>query len=226
MTVPKLRLGLQRDRAAALAERVRDLLAPFTGDERVLDAGCGAGALAFAVAPYVREVVGIDESSELVAAGRPDAPANVVLLDGDATALPYEDGAFDLSGCLRVLHHVRRPELVVSELARVTRPGGRILVVDQLGDIDPLRRLDLDRFERARDSSHQRLLPDTDIRGFIDTNGLIVERNEVTHEQRELEHYLDLAAVPLEARDAVRALAPGPVYEVQIGWYVARRPSP
>ena len=226
MSAADARLALQRDRAAALAERVRDLLVPFTGEERVLDSGCGAGALAFALAPHVREIVGVDLSSELLAAGRPEAPANVVLLEGDATALPYAEGAFDLTGCLRVLHHVRRPELVVSELARVTRPGGRILVADQLGDIDPLRRLDLDRFERARDSSHQRLLPDTDIRGLIEANGLIVERNEVTREQRELEHYLDLAAVPSEARGAVRALAPGPAFEAQIGWYVARRPSP
>ena len=225
MTDPGARLALQQTRAAALAERVRELLAPFTGDERALDAGCGAGAFAFALSPHVGDVVGVDPSTELLAAGRPEAPSNVVLLEGDAMALSYEAGAFDLSGCLRVLHHVRRPELVMSELARVTRPGGRILVADQLGDVDPMRRFDLDRFERARDSSHQRLLPDTDIRGLIEANGLVVERNEVTHEQRELEHYLDLAAVPAEARDAVRALAPGRVYEVQVGWYVARRPS-
>ena len=43
---------------------------------------------------------------------------------GDATALPFEYGSFDIAGCMRVLHHARRPELVVSELARVTRPGG------------------------------------------------------------------------------------------------------
>ncbi len=226
MTAAHARLAFQRERAAALAARVEDLLAPFTGAERVLDAGCGAGALAFALAPHVREVVGVDASSELLAVGREEAPANVVLVEGDATALAFEAGEFHLSGSLRVLHHVRRPELVVSELARVTMPGGRVLVADQLGDVDPLRRLDLDRFERARDSSHERLLPDTDIRGLLDANGLIVERNEVTHEQRELEHYLDLAAVPAETRDEVRALAPGPLYDVEIGWYVARRPSP
>lgn len=224
MSAAPLRLALQRERAAALAERVEHLLAPFSGDERALDSGCGAGALAFALAPFVREVVGIDTSRELVAAGRDDAPANVTLVEGDATSLPFVVGEFDLSGCSRVLHHVHRPELVVSELARVTRPGGRILVVDQLGDVDPLRRLDLDRFERARDSSHERLLPDTDIRGLLEANSLVVERNEVTRELRELERYLDLAAVPVEARPDVRALAPAPAYEVEVGWYVARKP--
>ncbi len=224
MTSVSVRLAHQRERAAALAARIEHLLAPFPEIERALDSGCGAGALAFSLAPHVRDVVGVDTSPELLAAGRVDAPANVTLVEGDATALPFETGEFDLAGCARVLHHVRRPELVVAELARVTRPGGRILIVDQLGDIDPLRRLEHDRFEQARDSSHQRLLPDTDIRGFLDTNGLVVERNEVTRESRELERYLDLAAVPQEERHSVRALAPAPVYAVDVGWYVARKP--
>ena len=225
MSGAHVRLVLQRERAEVLAERIQHLLAPFSGDERALDSGCGAGALSFALAPHVREVIGVDASRELVAAGQGDAPENVTLVEGDAMALPFAVGEFDLSGCSRVLHHVHRPELVVSELARVTRPGGRILVVDQLGDIDPLRRLELDRFERARDSSHERLLPDTDIRGLLEANGVVVERNEVTRERRELERYLDLAAVPDEARPEVRSLAPAPVYEVEIVWYVARKPG-
>jgi SAM-dependent methyltransferase len=219
----EVRLALQRERAAALAERIQHLLAPFSREERALDSGCGAGALAFALAPHVREVVGIDVSAELVAAGRRESPSNVTLVEGDAMALPFPVGDFDLSGCLRVLHHVHRPELVVSELARVTRPGGRILVVDQLGDIDPLRRLEHDRFDRARDSTHERLLPDGDIRGLLDANGLVVERNEVTRELRELEEYLDLAGIPELDRGELRRLAPGATYQVEIGWYVARK---
>jgi ubiquinone/menaquinone biosynthesis C-methylase UbiE len=223
MSTVERRLELQRERAGALGERVRELLAPFRGDERALDSGCGTGAFAFALAPYVREVVGVDSSPDLLAAGRTDAPPNVTLLEGDATSLPFDIGEFDLSGCLRVLHHVRRPELVVSELARVTRPGGRLLVVDQLADIDPLRAIDVDRFERARDSSHVRLLSDADIRGLLDANGLVVTRNEVKLEQRDLERYLDLASVPEGERSKVRGLAPGARYEVEVGWYVARK---
>lgn len=124
-----------------------------------------------------------------------------------------------------MLHHVHRPELVVSELARVTHPGGRVLVVDQLADIDPLRAIEVGRFERARDASHERLLSDSDIRSLLDTNGLVVTRNEVTREQRDLERYLDLAAVPEVDRSRVRALAPAPVFEVDVGWYVARKPG-
>ncbi len=219
--VVALRRGLQDDRAAELAAQVARLLAPFSGDERALDAGCGTGALAYALAPRVAEVVGVDPSPAFLEAARRGAPANCTFLEADATALPFEYGAFDLSGCLRVLHHVRRPELVVSELARVTRPGGRILVADQLGNVDPTVSFELDRFERARDASHQRLLPDGDVRYLLDANDLIVVANEVVREQRDVERFLDLAGLEGEPRERVRRMAPAPVYEVEIGWYVA-----
>jgi ubiquinone/menaquinone biosynthesis C-methylase UbiE len=219
--VVALRRGLQDDRAAELEAQVARLLAPFSGDERALDAGCGTGALAYALAPRVAEVVGVDPSADFLEAARRGAPPNCVFVEADATALPFEYGTFDLSGCLRVLHHVRRPELVVSELARVTRPGGKILVADQLGHVDPTVSFELDRFEHARDASHQRLLPDGDIRYLLDANDLIVTTNEVVREQRDVERFLDLAGLEGEQRERVRRMAPAPVYEVEIGWYVA-----
>lgn len=219
--VATLRRGLQEEQAAELEAQVTRLLAPLTGEERALDAGCGTGALAFALAPHVAEVVGVDASPSFLEAARRGAPANCVFLEGDAMALPFEYGSFDIGGCLRLLHHVRRPELVVSELARVTRPGGRILVADQLGNVDPIISAELDRFERARDASHQRLLPDGDIRYLLDANDLTVIANEVVREQREIERFLDLAGLAGEHRERVRRMAPAPVYEIELGWYVA-----
>jgi SAM-dependent methyltransferase len=221
-----LRLALQEQRATELAARVQRLLGPFTGTELALDSGCGTGALAFTLAPRVGKVVGADTNAEYREAARELAPENAEFVEGDATALPFEYGRFDISGCLRLLHHVRRPELAVSELARVTRRGGRILIADQLGSVDPLRSLELDRFERLRDPSHQRLLPDTDIRGYIDANDLVLVAFEVERERIDLEERLALAEVPEEQRVRVRGLAPAPVYEIEVGWYVARKPIP
>jgi SAM-dependent methyltransferase len=188
-----------------LAERVRRLLGPFIGSEVALDAGCGRGALALTLARFVGEVVGVDADREALEAARASAPPNVRFVEGDVTALPFELGSFDIAACRGVLHHTRRPELVVSELARVTRLGGRVLIVDQLGSIDPLRSLEMDRFLRRRDASHQRLLPDADIRGYLDANDLVLVSHEV-------------------AREPV-AVEGGPD-EVEIGWYVARKPVP
>ncbi len=222
----RLRLALQAEREVALGECVQRLLGPFRGSEDVLDAGSGTGALAFAFAPHVGEVVAVDPRVDYLDAGREIAPTNVRFVEGDATALPFDYATFDIAGCLRVLHHVRRPELVVSELARVTRPGGRVLIADQLGSVDPLRSLEMDRFERLRDATHQRLLPDADIHGFLDANDLVLVTHEVTRERVDLEQRLELAEVPEEDRVRLRGLASGSVFDIEVGWYVARKPGP
>jgi ubiquinone/menaquinone biosynthesis C-methylase UbiE len=215
------RIERQQRGATELAERVRDWLSPTSGTERAVDSGAGTGALAFALAPLVREVVGVDLDEERLEAARRLAPANVTFVAGDAAALPFEFGSFDIAGSLRVLHHAKRPELVVAELARVIRPGGRILLADQIAPADPLTGLELDRFERARDPSHTRLLPDGDVKALFEANDLGVARSEVVREQRELEPYLDLAGTEGAQRERARELAPGEGYWVEIGWYLA-----
>lgn len=216
---------LEESRRAALAERVARFV-ERGGEKRALDAGTGTGALAFALAPLVAEVVGIDLVPELLDEARKRAGEfpNVSFVEGDVTKLPSDLGEFDLSGSLRTLHHVRRPELAVSELARVTRLGGRILVVDQLAPIDPLVALDLNRFERARDPSHERTLADADFRHLFEANDLRLLRSEFQEERRELERYLDLAGCEGDARNHARDLAPsGDSYAVTIGWYLLAR---
>jgi SAM-dependent methyltransferase len=219
------RLALQGQRAEDLAARIRRLLGPFTGNETALDSGCGTGALAFALAPHVGEVVGVDTNTEYLEAAGAIAPDNTRFVEGDATALPFGYGTFDIAGSLRLLHHVRRPELAVSELARVTRSGGRVFLADQLGSIDPLRSLEMDRFEKQRDASHQRLLPDADIRGYLDANDLVLITSEVTRERIDLEQRFELAGVAEDERVRLRGLAPASVYDVEFGWYVARKPG-
>ena len=206
-------------------EELRDFL-PLTGEERALDSGTGAGVLALALAPLVREVVGVDLVPELLAAARAAAPPNATFVEGDATALPFEPYSFDLAGSRRTLHHVARPELAVAELARVTRPGGRIFVDDQIAPVDPLAALALDRFERARDPSHARTLPDIDLRHLFEANGLVVVQTRFQSHRRELGYYLDLAGCRGEDAERVRALSPGgpETYVAETGWYLLRKP--
>jgi ubiquinone/menaquinone biosynthesis C-methylase UbiE len=214
----------QDARAAELSEQVRAFVLR-AGGERALDVGTGAGALALALAPFVAEVVGVDVEPELLSRARDRAPANVTFSDADATALPFPDGSFDLAGTMRTLHHVHRPELAVAELARVTRLGGRVLVVDQLAPLDPLEALAVDRFERARDSGHQRLLSDQDFRQLFEANRLVLVRERRGVERRELQPYLDLAGCEGEARERAVGLAPhgADAFVAEVGWYLLRR---
>jgi len=205
-------------------EEVRSLLT-LSGNERVLDVGTGAGTLAFALAPSVREVVGVDAIPELLAAARAIAPANVTFIEADATSLPLESFSFDLAVTRRTLHHVARPELVVAELVRVTRLGGTIVIEDQIAPVDPLAALEVDRFERARDPSHTRLLPDVDLRHLFEANGLVLETRRYRTERRTLDSYLELAGCTGEERERAAALSPGgrEGYVAESSWYVLRR---
>ena len=119
---------------------------------------------------------------------------------------------------------MQRPELVLAEMNRVLRPGGTMLVVDQLAPNDPLAAIELNRFERARDESTSRILADVDLRGLFDSNGLVLRRSEVYPEERDLESYLDLAGCHGDERENARSLAPTH-RTVHYGWYVLEKPE-
>ena len=213
----------QDGRVAATRARLEGLLS-LSGEEHALDVGTGAGEIAIALAPLVATVVGLDIVPELLAEGRKRAPENVELVEGDATALPFEPDSFDLVSTARTLHHVARPELVLAEMNRVLRPGGTMLVVDQLAPVDPLAAIELNRFERARDPSTSRILADVDLRGLFDSNGLVLRQAEEVTDERNLEAYLDRAGCTGEERDRALALAPADPTG-RYGWYVLRKPG-
>lgn len=221
---------LVADHASRQVETVREQLRRFVvprGDERAIDAGTGAGTLALALAPLVREVVGVDIVPELLARAREGAPANVTFVEGDATKLPFDTGTFGLACSRRTMHHIARPELAVAELARVTAPGGRVFVDDQIAPVDPLAALDLDRFERARDPSHTRTLPDIDFRHLFEANELVLLRTQFHTHTRKLDYYLDLAGCAGEARERAVQLSPGgpESYVAESAWYLLRKPG-
>jgi SAM-dependent methyltransferase len=214
----------QDERAVDLAHEVQSFVLP-NGDEHAIDVGCGPGALALALAPIVADVVGVDPVPELLALARERAPANATFVEGDGTALAFDDASFDLASTMRTLHHVHRPELLLSELARVTRPGGRVLVIDQLAPMDPLDAIAVDRFERARDPGHFRLLPEIDLRQLFEANGLVLLRSRRRDETRDLATFLDLAGCHGPERERAEALAPHgrEVFHAVLGWYLLDR---
>src|SRR4051794_22974924 len=215
-----------RQQIQTVREQLRAFVAP-SGDERAIDSGTGAGTLALALAPLVREVVGVDIVPELLERARENAPENVTFVEGDATSLPFDAGSFDLSCSRRTLHHISHPEPAIAELARVTASGGRVFVDDQIAPVDPLAALELDRFERARDPSHTRTLPDVDLRQLFEANGLVLIRTRFQTHTRKLDYYLDLAGCEGEARQRAVQLSPGGAeeYVAESAWYLLRKPG-
>ena len=115
------------DRAAAILDA--------RPGERVLEVGCGLGADARELAQRVApggEVVAIDLSQAMVAAARErhDPSLPVTYERGDVTALAHDDASFDVVRIERVLQHVPDVGLACREMARVLKPGGRLLAYD------------------------------------------------------------------------------------------------
>jgi ubiquinone/menaquinone biosynthesis C-methylase UbiE len=102
----------------------------------LLDVGCGAGSdvrtLGELVGPYGR-VVGVDSSKVMLAEARlrnRDTNLPVEFRLGNAQRLDLPDQSFDACRAERVLQHVEDPKAALSEMVRVLRPGGRIVVVE------------------------------------------------------------------------------------------------
>ena len=96
------------------------------------DLGCGTGQLTAHLAPFVAGVIGVDESAAMLQAAKKRLLGfdNVDLRRGELEALPIDDGRLDAAALMLVLHHVPEPEKALTEVVRVLKPGGRVLVVD------------------------------------------------------------------------------------------------
>src|SRR3984893_771680 len=98
------------------------------------DLGCGTGQVSAAVAPYVDRVIAVDESAAMLQAARKRLSGldNIELRRGELEALPIDDGRLDAATLMLVLHHVPEPERALADVARVLKPGGRLIIVDML----------------------------------------------------------------------------------------------
>lgn len=104
-------------------------------DARVLDAGCGDGVLTCAMASRGARAIGIDPDPAMLNAARARAEragANADFMDGRIERLPFADASFDVVVAVTVLCFVSDASAALREMARVLRPGGR-LVLGELG---------------------------------------------------------------------------------------------
>jgi ubiquinone/menaquinone biosynthesis C-methylase UbiE len=141
----------------AAQERARRSLAPTAA---VLDVGTGAGHLSLALAPLCARVVALDPSPGMLATVREAAAARglaqIETCEAAADALPFADASFDLVCSRYSAHHWRDVPRALAQLRRVVRPDGFVLIIDLLGDDEPLVDTYLQSIELLRDTSHVR----------------------------------------------------------------------
>jgi len=156
-----------------------DLTAPGESD-KVLDVATGNGFLAFEFAKRVfkANVTGCDMTRDmlLVAEGiqRERGIDNLDFRIMDAESLGFEDGSFDIVSCRFAFHHFTDPGKVVSEMVRVCKTGGKIVLVDGLSSEDAIKSEYHNRIEQLRDPSHIRLYSQPELVGMLKDAGLKV----------------------------------------------------
>ena len=127
---------------------------------RVLDVATGGGHTAAALAGRSGRVVASDLTPSMLREARGLAAehraGNILFTAADAEALPFRDDAFDRVTCRIAPHHFSDVRTAVAEMARVTRPGGRIGIIDSTVPGDPSLDAFLNGVEKVRDPSHVR----------------------------------------------------------------------
>ncbi len=157
--------------------RIARLFLGLGAGDRVLDVACGPGNFSreFARATGTDGlVVGIDASPTMLARGVDDSvragTEGLVLVRGDATALPFEDGSFDCACCFAALHLFADPFAALDEMRRVLAPGGRIALMTSIRrpvTIRPMKPV-VERLSGMRVFEPDEITAALDERGFAD----------------------------------------------------------
>jgi SAM-dependent methyltransferase len=153
-----------------------DLIAEWcAGAERALDVATSAGHTARTLAEAgVREVVAADAAPAMAATA--DGIEGVEGVVADAERLPFTTG-FDVVTCRIAAHHFPEPKRFVAEAARVLRPGGSLVVEDNVAPTDPDLDALLNGVERLRDPTHVRSHTVPEWRSMLKGEGLSVEES-------------------------------------------------
>jgi len=205
-------------------DRIAELAAEH-GGERVVDVGTGVGHTLRRVASSFRSAVGVDATREMLEAGAGVLAGagvkNALLVQADATALPIATGAADVVTSRLAAHHFADAAPAFREIARILRPGGLLVFVDNYAPDDP----ELDRFinevETLRDPSHVRnhtvagwreLLERAGLRTTVDSDAAVTRLTT--------ENWLERSQTPPdraeEVRRRLRAASPATVEAFQI----------
>jgi ubiquinone/menaquinone biosynthesis C-methylase UbiE len=177
--------------------------------DRVLDVACGPGLVACEFAKVAGSVVGIDLTEKMIeqalARQRALGLENMEWRLGTIAPLPFADAGFDRVVSRYAFHHLLDPAAAFAEMLRVCRPGGRVLVADVT---PPSAKGEAhDAFERLRDDSHVRSIPEEEFEAMFAASGLVDLRKTSYTVDHEIEALLERCFAPEADKEAFRRRA-------------------
>jgi len=181
-----------RDTPEVVAEKV--LFLKPQPETVFLDVACGPGSLVMTLAPRVQFAYGMDLTGEMLRQARQlqaeKQIGNATFICGEGEKIPYADATFDLVSCQYAFHHIPKPELVLREMLRVTKPDGRLFLDDTLGP-ESEEKFELhNRIELMRDPSHTQSLRLTTFLRLFDDLGLEILSQSFRRRRRSFNQWM------------------------------------
>jgi len=167
-------------------------------NDKAVDLACGPGTLALRFAKHVRWICGLDFTPAILQRARNSAAQDGLLgkmafAIGDAQSLPFASDSLDLAVTSYSLHHISDPARVISEMSRVVKKGGRVVVIDIEVPEDPEIRALNHRIEFIRDHSHSRSFTQGEFEAMFAAAGLRIIEIEHKGHPRTFEHWMHVA---------------------------------
>ncbi|KGP84336.1 MULTISPECIES: class I SAM-dependent methyltransferase [unclassified Paenibacillus] len=184
-------------------------------DMKVLDIATGGGHVANALAPLVEQVTALDLTEEMLQVAerfiRGNGHQNVDFVAGDAEHIPFEDDLFDLVTCRIAAHHFPDVSSFVSEALRVLKPGGKLLLIDNVAPERDENDQFYNEIEKWRDASHVRAWRKTEWVRMLELAGFRMA-TMVTFEKRFIfEDWCNRAGLPeAESRELEASMLSAP----------------
>jgi ubiquinone/menaquinone biosynthesis C-methylase UbiE len=169
-------------------------LVPTDPTQRWLDAACGSGIVGRELCARVGHVHGVDITQAMIDLAEQESHkagiANMSFSVGDVCALPIADNSFDGAVTRFTVHHLPVPQRLVSELARVVRPGGLLLLQDHVADTDPQAAAWHQEIERLRDPSHWACLTPAGLRALCTSESMIPQYEQLVRFELDFDEWL------------------------------------
>lgn len=173
-------------------------------DFSVLDVASGSGILASAFAPHVARVIASDLTHEMLEQAQMRNIENMHFALAAAEKLPVDDNALHRVVTRYSFHHMLNPQLVIQEMYRVCRIGGRVMVIDVIAPEESEVAELYNHLERLRDPSHTNVLSLSTLMAlFSDTGFRDITQSVNPNGEMDLENWFDLAQTPQAERQQV-----------------------
>lgn len=159
--------------------------------ERVLDMGCGAGRHAFELYRRGADVVALDQNTSdlaevavmfeaMAAEGHVPTGSSAATVEGDALALPFDDGEFDRIIAAEILEHIPDDRTAMEELFRVLKPGGVLAVTVPRWFAEKVNWALSDAYHEV-EGGHVRIYKESELRGRLEDVGFVVDGRSFAH---------------------------------------------